>query len=152
MGEVPREPVIEYFLWLAREGLEREPNQVWNSLAAESVGIEARVVFPEIRRAYEEDLIDRMFMAPAELVEAEAAPAGHQLQKTIRRYPPIDHVVAATAWWGCFEGNGTQRIVRRRRERRRRSDAMSPVPVAVARSTRSAAAAEPWTIRGWSRT
>ena len=34
-AEVPREPIIVSFLWLARDGLEREPSQVWNSLAAE---------------------------------------------------------------------------------------------------------------------
>lgn len=32
-GDVPRESIVDYFLWLAREGLEREPGQVWNSLA-----------------------------------------------------------------------------------------------------------------------
>jgi hypothetical protein len=42
-AEIPREPVVEYFLWLAQEGLEREPNQVWDSLVAESADIEALV-------------------------------------------------------------------------------------------------------------
>ena len=33
-AEVPRESIVTILLWLAREGLEREPSQAWNSLAA----------------------------------------------------------------------------------------------------------------------
>ncbi len=53
-GEVPRARVIDWFLWLAREGLERESSAVWGSLAAESADLEALEVFPELRRAYDE--------------------------------------------------------------------------------------------------
>ena len=35
-AEVQRETIVDHFLWLAREGLEREPSQVWNSLVGES--------------------------------------------------------------------------------------------------------------------
>ena len=38
-AEVPRDSVISCFLWLAREGLERERNHVWGNLAAESADI-----------------------------------------------------------------------------------------------------------------
>ena len=39
--ELTRKDVTEYFLWLAREGLEREPGNVWNELAATCADIEA---------------------------------------------------------------------------------------------------------------
>jgi hypothetical protein len=52
-AELPRKPIVDYFLWLASEGLEREPGQVWNSLAADSADIDALDVFPVLRRAYE---------------------------------------------------------------------------------------------------
>ena len=45
-------------MWLAREGLEREPSQVWNSLAAASADIEALPVFGDLRRAYDDGLIE----------------------------------------------------------------------------------------------
>lgn len=48
---MPRESVIADFLWLALVGLEREPGQVWNSLAADSADLEAVGLFPERRRA-----------------------------------------------------------------------------------------------------
>jgi len=99
-AEVPRESVVTSFLWLAREGLEREPSHVWNSLAAESADIEAVALFPELRRAYDDGLIEPQFIAPSELDEVEAAPRGRLLEKTRERYPPIDDVVVATAWWG----------------------------------------------------
>jgi len=102
-AEVSRESVITSFLWLAREGLEREPSQVWNSLAADSADIEAVPLFPELRRAYDDGLIDRRFIDPSELDEVEAAPRGSVLEKTRERRPPIDDVVDSTAWWARFD-------------------------------------------------
>lgn len=99
-AEVPRESVITSLLWLLREGLEREPSQVWNSLAAGSADIEALPLFPELRRAYADGLIEPQFMDPTELDHVEAEPRGHMLEQTRERRPPIDDVVAATAWWG----------------------------------------------------
>jgi hypothetical protein len=29
-GDVPYESVVDHFVWLAREGLEREPNHAWD--------------------------------------------------------------------------------------------------------------------------
>src|SRR5438132_13960288 len=79
-AEIPREPVVEYFLWLAEEGLEREPNQVWDSLVAESADIEALVVFPALRRAYRDGLADPQSMTLEELTEIESAPPGRMLE------------------------------------------------------------------------
>ena len=101
-AEVPRQPIVEYFQWLARDGLEREPGAVWDSLAADSADIEAVAVFPELRRAYDEGLIDPQFMAPEELDEAESAPRGRMLERLRTRWPPIDDVEAATSWWSAF--------------------------------------------------
>lgn len=101
-AEVPREPIVEYFLWLAREGLEREPGQVWDSLAADSADIEASAVFPELRRAYRDGLVDPQFMRVEELDEAEAAMPGTLLDAVRDRQPPIDDVALATSWWSAF--------------------------------------------------
>ena len=50
-GEVPRDSIEDYFLWFAREGLEREFSQVWNNLCSACLDIDALRVFPELRRA-----------------------------------------------------------------------------------------------------
>lgn len=102
-AEIPREPVVEYFLWLAHEGLEREPNQVWDSLVAESADIEALVVFPALRRAYSEGLADPQSMSLEELTAVESAPPGRMLEAMRERQPPIDDVAVATSWWSAFE-------------------------------------------------
>jgi hypothetical protein len=102
-AEVSRESVIASLLWLAREGLEREPSHVWNSLAADSADIEALVLFPELRRAYADGLIERQFLHPSELDDVEAAPRGRGLEDTRDRHPPIDDVFGATTWWGHFK-------------------------------------------------
>jgi hypothetical protein len=96
---VPREPIVSYFSWLAREGLEREPVEVWNALANACADIEAIDVFPDLRRAYDEGLADPMSMQPSELDDVERAPRGALLDETRSRYPPIDDVVDAMAMW-----------------------------------------------------
>lgn len=98
-AEVPRDIVLDYFRWLAREGLEREPSYVWSALATESADIEALAVFPELRRAYDGGLIDPKTVGRSELDEVEAAPRGHLLERMKDRYPPIDDVATATSWW-----------------------------------------------------
>lgn len=98
--EVPRERIVATLLWLTREGLEREPSQVWDSLAVDSADIEALEVFPEIRRAYAEGLADSQSMQLSELDDVEAATRGEMLAATRARYHPIDDVADATAWWG----------------------------------------------------
>jgi hypothetical protein len=98
-AEVPRAQVIDRLRWIAREGLERKPSAVSDSLAVESADIEALEVFPELRRAYDEGLIDPQCVGRAELDDVEAIPPGEMIRKTQERHPPIDDVVAATAWW-----------------------------------------------------
>jgi hypothetical protein len=108
-GEVPRDTTVDYFTWLAREGLEREPSYVWSALATESADIEALAVFPELRRAYDEELIDPQTMGRSELDDVEASPRGELLERMTDRHPPIDDVARATSWWGCFETRDSHR-------------------------------------------
>jgi Protein of unknown function (DUF1186)/SEC-C motif len=104
-AEIPREQVVEYFLWLAQEGLEREPNQVWDSLVAGCADIEALVVLPALHRAYSDGLADPQFMSPEELARVESVPPGRMLEALRERQPPIDDVAVATSWWSAFEKN-----------------------------------------------
>ena len=103
-AEVPRESIVAIFLWLAREGLERERSRAWDSLANSCADIEAVALFPELRRAYDGGLIDPSSIGPDELDAVEAAPRGSVLEETLDRQPPIDDVVDATSWWRRFEG------------------------------------------------
>ena len=75
---------------------------MWSALATESADIEALAVFPELRRAYDEELIDPKTVGRSELEEVEASPRGHFLERMKDRYPPIDDVATATSWWARF--------------------------------------------------
>ena len=101
-AEVPRDNIVDYFVWLAREGLEREPGYAWSALAIQSADIEAVAVFPELRRAYDEGLINPQHIGRAELDEVEASPRGALLERTKDRDLPIDDVAEATSWWARF--------------------------------------------------
>jgi len=102
--EVPRERVITLFEWLTREGLAREPGLVWNSLAAHCRDIEAIELLPELRRAFDEGLIDEHYVSRAEVDELETQPAaGEMIRATREERPPIDDVAAATAWWSGYD-------------------------------------------------
>lgn len=102
-GEVPRKVIEDYFVWLAREGLEREFSQVWNSLCNSCLDTEALSVFPELRRAYDEGLIDPGFVSLKNLDEVESGPRGKWIKHQRKWHPPIADVARATAWWGCFK-------------------------------------------------
>ena len=102
-AEVPRDTILDYFAWLAREGLERQPGYVWGALAAESADIEALAVFPDLRRAYDEGFIDPQVIGRSELDEVEASPRGDEFERMRDRHPPIDDVAGATSWWARFE-------------------------------------------------
>jgi hypothetical protein len=108
-AEVPRDTVVHYFAWLAREGLERQPSYVWSALATESADIEALTVFPELRRAYDEGLIDPQHIGRSELDDVEASPRGSLVERTKDNHPPIDDVVQATSWWARFEKRASSR-------------------------------------------
>ena len=102
-AEVPRDTILDYFAWLAREGLERQTSYVWGALAAESADIEALAVFPDLRRAYDEGFIDPQVIGRSELDEVEASPRGDHFERMKDRHPPIDDVAKATSWWARFE-------------------------------------------------
>ena len=80
-GEVPRQPIEEYFAWLSRQGLSREPNPVWNSLCSACLDLEALGVFPELRRAYDDGLIEVECISREEVDEVEAGPRGKWIER-----------------------------------------------------------------------
>jgi hypothetical protein len=100
--ELSCKAVIDYYLWLAREGLERKHGNFWDELAACCADIEALPVFSELRRAYDEGLIDPGFMGPEELDDIEVGPRGSFWESFRLRQLPITDVAQETSWWNCF--------------------------------------------------
>jgi hypothetical protein len=97
-AEVPRQDVVDYFTWLATEGLERGRTHLWDSLAAACAEIEALPALPALREAYDRKWIDPDFIGRDEVEQAMAS-EGRSLADMRERHPPIFDVVAATSWW-----------------------------------------------------
>jgi hypothetical protein len=98
-AEVPRQSILDTMAWLVSEaGMEREPNAAWDDVASSCVDIEASEMLPHLRRAYDEGLIDPRFISREELEEAATAD-GSNIEYMRDRWPPIDDVADATAWW-----------------------------------------------------
>jgi hypothetical protein len=102
-NERPREEIEGYYLFLAREGLERERGVVWDQLAEACLDIEALAVFPELRQAFEQGLIDTTSVKAEELTEVEQAPRGVLLKQFAQRHRPIMDIVGETRWWAGFQ-------------------------------------------------
>jgi len=101
--EVPREPVVEYFQWLAVAGLDRVPDQVWNTLVSEAIAIEASPLYDDLRRAFEDGLVEPDYISRDEFDQAIAgALPGETLRDTRENRPPIGDVAAEIAWWAEF--------------------------------------------------
>jgi len=109
LEETPREPIAEYFHWLATEGLERQPDYVWTGFACSCMDLEMIEMFPELRRAYKEGLIEEDIFTLEELDERESAPRGEEIAWFRDSHQPIHNVTKATAWWGNFEKERTAR-------------------------------------------
>lgn len=104
-GDRTREEVEAYLLFLAREGLEREKNLLWHDLADASVQLEFLSVFPELKRALQDELIEPSFMKAADLDEVERLPRGTLVKQFAERHPPITDVAGETRWWAGFQRN-----------------------------------------------
>jgi hypothetical protein len=101
-GERPLEEVTDYFHWLAREGLEREDSHAWNSLAQSCADLGAVSVFAELRRAYDEGLIDPGFIGPEEFDKVETEPRGEAIARFRLDHVPFTDVAKETCWWDTF--------------------------------------------------
>jgi hypothetical protein len=101
-NERSREEVVDYFGWLARQGLEREPNHAWDCLACACADIEAVSVFDDLRKAGREGFLDPTVMEPEELDEVEAAPRGSQISSFRQHHGPFKDIAKETAWWSSF--------------------------------------------------
>jgi hypothetical protein len=102
-GDVPRDSVVDYYRWLLEKGLDAEWPGAWDAVACACADIEAIELFPFLREAYEEELLDPDVMAPEELDEVERLPRGETFAAFRGHRPPVDDVAQATSWWGCFD-------------------------------------------------
>ena len=102
-GAITRTDTIAYFTELFRGTLEREPSNVWDTLASKAVDLYATSLAGDIHAAYEAGLVNPGYMQPSEVdhefslaeetVLANSWERGHSL---------IDDVGDEMHWWYCF--------------------------------------------------
>lgn len=105
-GEISREEVADYYLWLVREGLEREPGAVWDGVFNSSHSIEAAQVFAELERAEADELVDPTMDFAEALEEMKKSRPGWEFGLYQDGNPRFDDVAKETSWWACFSKSG----------------------------------------------
>ena len=103
-GQLSREEAVGYLGELLGGKLERNNSTVWSSLVSVATDLHATELAPQIRRAFEDGLVDRYIVSREEVEEELAEPRKVVLRRTRRRCKgPIDDVVKEISWWACFD-------------------------------------------------
>lgn len=104
-GEISRDEVIKYFQYLFREGLEKEYSNIWNSLVINSTKIYPEEVYEEIKKIYEEDLVDNFFVRLRDVEDALTEGKEKTLSKWKgdREYTLITNTIKEMEDWACFK-------------------------------------------------
>ena len=103
-GRRSRGEVMAYFRGLFRM-LNKTPGLVWGSLASCSANLYPEEVVEELRIAFDEGLIESLFIGWENIEDALKAGKEAALMRLPQRYTLIDDVEKEMAWWACFEEN-----------------------------------------------
>jgi hypothetical protein len=101
--QMPRQEVVDYFQSLFRGKLRHEFEQAWNELACAVADLPAPELLDDLRKAYEEGLVDPGY-ASFEQLERDAAVAFEdkapwEREKSIL----VSDVISEMEWWAAFD-------------------------------------------------
>jgi len=103
-GEATRQEVMAYYASLFRGGLTRKPSLAWASLVSCSTDLYPEELMGDIRQAFEEGLVDEMFIDRGYVMEVFARGKERALRELYedskRRF--IEDVIKDIEWWACF--------------------------------------------------
>ena len=104
-GESHREETIEYFRELFDGKLKRETSYMWIALVVECLKLYPEELYEEIKKAYDDDLVERFFVNMEDVENAikkgkEAVIAD---SKSDRLYSLIDDTIHELETWACFK-------------------------------------------------
>jgi uncharacterized protein DUF1186/SEC-C motif-containing protein len=100
-GERSREEVMGYFKRLLQE-LDRTPGMVWDGLADSCADLYPAEAVAELRRAYEDDLVDPDFISWRDIERALERGQEAAMDELKQRRSLITDVVQEMSWWACF--------------------------------------------------
>lgn len=102
-GRLTRDEVIAYFKLLFNGKLERKPSQAWSSLAAYAADLQPAELMQEIRRGFEEHLIDPEMVRLEEVERDSRLSVEDALAKLRDRDTLMGDPVKEMSWWHCFQ-------------------------------------------------
>jgi hypothetical protein len=112
-GMKTREEIVDYFRDLFRGKLEREFSHVWNALVARSTRIYPEELYEDIKKAYEDDLVEGFFVdiGSVERVLKDGKEKALEDLMTDDRYSLINDTVEEMQNWACFRKSAPSRKV-----------------------------------------
>ncbi len=108
--QLSRDEAVSLLAPLFRGRIEREPSNVWNCLVSVATDLHATELAADVRRAFEEELVDAYFISPHEVEETLQEPWELVLERSRRRSKGlILDTVREMSWWACFDQKGRRR-------------------------------------------
>jgi len=104
-GAIPREDLIAYCQSLFHGKLAREPSHIWNGLAAVSTDLYPDELFEDLKKAYEDGLIDPFFMRFKDVQQDMELGKETVLARlrSSRKYTLIEDSIQEMEGGACFE-------------------------------------------------
>lgn len=111
-----RAEVMDYYQSLFGGKLDRKPAHVWNGLVSCSTALYPAEVLGDIKQAFEDGLVDEMFIDLDWIHRNLARGEAKILEelKTDRRYTFIENTVREMEWWACFKRPERRRVKERK--------------------------------------
>lgn len=106
-GQKSRSEIMAYFKELFNGKLERDHSHAWDALVINSYYLYPEEVFDDIKRAYDEELVDPFFIgfeSVKKAIENGREEALQRIQPLIRnKCRPIEDTITEMGGWACFE-------------------------------------------------
>lgn len=103
-GQMPREEVLAYYKSLFESDLSKQPSLFWDGLVSCCTDLYPEEIYPQIKQAFEEDLIDESFV-DLDFVDTQLALGREEVLAELQddRYKLIENTVEELEWWACFQ-------------------------------------------------
>ena len=116
-GQMPREDVLAYYKGLLESGLSKQPSHFWNGLVSCCTDLYPEEVYPQIKQAFEEDLIDESFI-DLDFVDEQLAVGKEEVLAGLQddRYKLIEDTIGELESWACFQPPARQQPTVRKKK------------------------------------
>jgi hypothetical protein len=116
-GQMSREEVLAYYKSLFESELSKQPSHFWDGLVSCCTDLYPEEVYPEIKQAFEEDLIDESFI-DLDFVDGQLALGREDVLAELQgdRYRLIEDTIKELEWWACFQPTIQQQPIVKKRK------------------------------------